>query len=238
MAYYKDPKFIAFLDILGFKDIVSNNKHEMLERKLRDFSAIIENLNGIFTSIGDEIPLPQKIEVLTVSDSIIIWTDDDSQESFALITIAVSEILRHSFYNGTPLRGALTRGSLSVIQKKHQTNIFGIGLINAYLLESTLNMSGCAIENDTFRYNVVSQKLIKDKYIVKYDTSFKPVKNNLSKNEYVINWVNESVVQSDISKYFTAHNKKIDNESVYTKILNTANYIEFIKKNNLLLDDE
>src|ERR1051326_4827629 len=110
-----DMKYVAFMDVLGFKDIVENSTHEKLERVYQN--AFITNAtyslsNGKVTPFKTdqgEYVTPDLSNPLTscliVSDSVILWTESASMQSFVNIFSAVGKILVSGFYTGLPMRG-------------------------------------------------------------------------------------------------------------------------------------
>lgn len=162
-------KFVAFLDILGFKEIVLNNKHE-------DLVAIFKNhihLNlQIAISNGSYVQSDKnqekkvfadftkiKINSFVISDSIIIWTNNSSILEFVYLIQTLQIFLAGTLVNGIPLRGGVSVGDLSVIGDEYSNDfivnhktIIGEGLVNAYKLEGLSDWSGCIIDETTIKY--------------------------------------------------------------------------------------
>lgn len=253
-----ERKYIAFLDILGFKDLVDNNTHERLfELYDKVFSQIItlslsngrakildDGKNKTFHIETDTI----KVNCVTISDSIIIWTDDNSMISFSHIIEVVRTLLNYIFKTGIPLRGAIVEGYLdkigrTIISPKDtsQTTLIGAGLVKAYLKEGIQNWSGCILdESCVIAYNKEVEKyknivkdiltidfLLEKKYLLKYNV---PCKNGVDTEELVINWTNlsnDNFSEENIISKFSEYNKNIENEKVKAIIKNTVDFVKY-----------
>jgi len=233
--------FVAFLDILGFKKLVKNNSHSYLEEVyLNTLSGNITHAlaNGkyvLFSDNGQEYFTPDTREVsvnsLLVSDSIVIWTDNDSMEAFVDMVSAVRSLMAISAFEGIPLRGAITLGPITMhigkIQSgKHnfQHTLFGKALVEAYSLEKKQQWSGCAIHDEAIKrfkshYQEKSplpeslltlERMIIDKWICEYIVPLKKTDRCTRNSMYVIDWVNHpqtTTRMSTILRAFQKHNK-------------------------------
>ncbi|MGO9586706.1 MAG: hypothetical protein ACLP2Y_10975 [Limisphaerales bacterium] len=122
--------YVAFLDILGFKKIVLAHSHDHLKSIYQKFSeTIVHGLsNGKYVlfddgkteCIGPDIR-QATVNSLLVSDSILIWTDNNSVGSFDNIVKAVRSLLAFSMIDGIPLRGAISIGPLTSILNQWPT---------------------------------------------------------------------------------------------------------------------
>ena len=246
----QSEKYIAFLDILGFKDLVTNNSHEDLMHKVQNLLIpIIETAlsngkmkrvqrDGIDISIADVENI--KIHSLSISDSIMFWTDDDSLESFIQIVVAVALTLRGGFYCGLPMRGAISMGRLSFFNQSygHTKNnmhslLMGEGLVSAYSMENKQEWSGCVVDKKCVEKVLqVAPQLKVDDYwflsnnaIIKYNT---PYKDGQTIEEFVIRWLKEPqhLNGDKVRENFSHHKKNINNDSVERKIQNTIKFLE------------
>jgi len=249
-------KYIAYLDILGFKDLVENNTHDRLfELYDKVFSQIIalSLSNGRAKVLDDGNKKTFHIETefikvncVTISDSFIIWTDDNSMTSFTHIVEVVRTMLNYIFKTGIPLRGAIVEGHLDKIGRTIaspmdtiQTTLIGSGLVSAYLKEGLQDWSGCIVDEScitAFNKEVEKFKpivkdiltiehLLEKKFLLKYNV---PCKNGVTKEEVVINWTNlsnDNFTDETIISKFNEYNKNTDNEKVKTIIKNTINFV-------------
>jgi hypothetical protein len=118
-------QFVAFMDVLGFKDMVENCTHEKLERVYKNafvtnttYSLAKGKVVPVHTEAGDFVT-PDLSNPLTscliVSDSVILWTNDASMLSFINIVSTVGKILASGIYTGRPMRGGIALGEFSTI---------------------------------------------------------------------------------------------------------------------------
>lgn len=241
--------YVAFFDILGFRDLVTKNTHEYLKKLYFnefDFS-ISSSLSDVNASIIG--PIEKAINSMTISDSIIFWTNSDSLESFFIIFRAASALMISSFSMGLPLRGAITIGEISIShgfyeynQSSIKSSLIGKPLVKAYEMEKQQNWSGCIIDDECINLYLESIKkrnlseedpfgisnLINSKLILEYEV---PLKENKFEKKYVINWTMGGIFDhykiSEIEKAFSDHKKSTEREDVKIKIINT---LEFYKK--------
>ena len=127
MREYKDH-YVAFLDILGFKNIIENYNYS-------EVRAIFDKLLD-FTPKSDLYEVYGYIHKKIMSDSIILFIDSSIKDSFqALIDFCgYIQMCMLSRENPVLLRGGVAKGDLYYDDKEEI--IFGKGLTDAYNLES------------------------------------------------------------------------------------------------------
>ena len=138
---YKETakRFVAFLDIMGFKDRVARTPHKELLDQLSDFITKVSRYIGQYDK--NEIKLAQ------FSDSIVLFSNDDSRESLRIIANATREIMRTALSQDVPipLKGAIALGEITCDFSKQL--FFGQALIDAFLLEENTNYYGVLVHN-------------------------------------------------------------------------------------------
>ncbi|MGJ1212947.1 hypothetical protein [Sphingobacterium multivorum] len=83
-----DNRFVCFLDIMGFKDLVMRNSHKEIYDLLLDLSKNRESLEDInFLPKGYDL---DSLKTVSFSDSIVIFTKTDSVKCFELLSLSVS----------------------------------------------------------------------------------------------------------------------------------------------------
>lgn len=249
-----EETYVAFLDILGFKDLVYNNSHEKLTEL---YEGVIEkSLNKVYSNYEADKLKYQKdndLYFLSVSDSIIIWTENNSPAAFTEILIATCEVLAEFFGAGIPLRGAISVGGLTskgISREKNNKgdttvsmsyiNVVGSAIVNAYSMEGKQDWSGCIIDKkcidlyqdsiphtteDVVDLNFFIERGLINQYSV-------PKKKGALSEEYVVNWplFCEDLTENDVRNMFSAHNKNINDWSVENKISNTIKYVNYAKQ--------
>lgn len=179
--------YIAFLDMLGFKNLISHgscdeiagiyakfyNKKPMQAVYLGDRNIISENTT-------------EKLNMKVMSDSICFYIDVNEPD--ALLCIIMSCIMfQYTLYQNDPpifLRGAIVRGNLYV----NQDITFGPGLTQAYLLE----------EN-----NAKYPRIILTKEILKF------IDENSEKNDIDYASILKLIVFRDDDAFYAVDNAKL-----------------------------
>lgn len=118
-----ESKFVAFLDVMGFSNLVSQNNLEQLDR-------YFYHVNQILVKLKKEEP---KIDYLSISDSIIIISPTGAYGLKQIIK-AIKEIQITLLRKKIILRGALSYGP--VYFDISDNILVGKGYIKAYKLES------------------------------------------------------------------------------------------------------
>lgn len=248
-----EMKLVAFLDILGFKDIVDFNSFDELKKIYQIFeSAYINGLTLNKFKISEKGVQPDTsdihLEAIQISDSIIIWTKDDTYKSYFDLLIVVRELLGHGIFNGLPLRACIDYGEFGHSIKQHSiefsTNTFyGKSITSSYRLAESQSWAGgfmtasaikaydslfLSSKDDRLIYSTTTENLVRRKYACWYPT---PFKDGVS-NELAINWATwtqPKLSQKTVTEAFSKHNKKVNKERTKEIIRNT---IEFWEKSS------
>ena len=130
---YED-RYVAFLDILGFREIVKNNNIDKLNTYLKTIPEGIKAANDI--SLNEE---KKEIDSILISDSIILSVKKSSNKEESLVNllhlcIAVTMIQELLAVENIWLRGGISFGKTHFDQENHQ--IIGSAYISAYDLEN------------------------------------------------------------------------------------------------------
>lgn len=134
-----EKSFVAFLDVLGFKEMVFSKSRKDIEKLHRYF--------GIVNSVIDylkTIPLKKEIGSIVISDSIILSLPQQGHKETNLsklrqLFVAVGLIQKNLALKDIWLRGAITSGETYFDSQKSQ--VVGPAYINAFVLEQSLAVS-------------------------------------------------------------------------------------------------
>jgi hypothetical protein len=91
--------YVAFLDILGFSELVNNNNHDEL---VKLYKALIElpvkflSQESATDDIIHEIFDTNEIKLVNISDSIVLWTKNSNEKSLWHLVNAVQLLLQLS----------------------------------------------------------------------------------------------------------------------------------------------
>jgi hypothetical protein len=235
--------FVAFFDILGFKNLVEKNNHEDLINIYRETLYTSLDLtekyaNPSYTGITlEQEKESTSIRTFVISDSIILIQERITVQGFFFLLARCQILLSTSLVDGIPLRGAVSYGPVSIIENRG-TTLVGRGLTKAYTLETSQNWSGGMIDPECFKIlnpqnpQIIIQSLLKDKrnpLIVKYNI---PLKDLKYVSGYGFNWPTHVYLksESDVRKSFTKHKKEISSSKEELMIENTLKYFLHVKK--------
>ncbi|NLE06466.1 MAG: hypothetical protein GX638_16905 [Crenarchaeota archaeon] len=254
-----ESSFVAFLDILGYKELIKNNEHIDLTKLYDHIIPIITDHNQTnLTKIeakNQYIDLQNNSNVFStmVSDSIILWSEDCTITSFVKIIDLIATILSNGVFHYFPIRGAMTTGTISgkYYNKNNsfsQLQLYGKPIVEAYELSESANWMGCEVAKECIEMihedeNLDFKELLEEEYIVEYEI---PKKNGEIKVCYALNWMKhcswkkyysaEEIkysIEDLIRKSFAGHHKSSNNWNVEAKILNTLDFIKDVGRYDL-----
>ncbi len=126
-----EDKIVAFLDVLGFKKIISNKKETE-----KYFNEVISEIEILKTAKnGDQI----RLQAVLISDSIVLsYPFEKKIENLKELIVAVAKIQSRLALQGIWLRGAITIGELEIQNFQGAQVVVGQGLVQAYEIETQL----------------------------------------------------------------------------------------------------
>lgn len=127
-------RLVAFIDVLGFKNLVFS----------ADLAPIEKYYKFLLSKFADGA-IKRRLEYLLVSDSIVIFCDDKKDNLFTLIKF-VGLLQSGLLAEGVIVRGAISRGDLFV--DKSNNIIVGAGLVKSYALESAAKYPRVIIDRE------------------------------------------------------------------------------------------
>ena len=243
--------FIAFFDILGFKEFIHNNNLEEAKRLfghlLRETQTAISGEKFIDLNLGIVPDLNyQKVNCLHISDSIGFWTNSNTEADFLELVDVCYTFYWRSLQTTFPLRGCLTYGEIyfnprtftnSAGVNFYNYSLIGKGLVESYIKAESIEYAGCLLDSNAIEKinDKLIQNLINDQKICIYKVPFKngfdyqhvfrPIKGNHNDVSFR-NTVNR------IKDLFTYASKADINklpESVKTKLNNTIDFIGYFR---------
>ena len=131
-----EKSYVAFLDVLGFKNLVFSNSKESKE-KLNDY---FNSIKKIITYLK-KLPIKKEIGYITISDSIILTVPQSNNKSENIKILRQLFIAIGFLQAGLAARDIWIRGAVSSGDTYYNSNnnqIVGPAYINAYLLEESL----------------------------------------------------------------------------------------------------
>ena len=153
-------RFVAYLDILGFKDRVMRNTHEEI---YEDLNCLLDTKEVFLINEQVSMPDDPSVFMATFSDSIIVCSKDDTIFSFDHF-LSQLRLLFHGAIrkDRIPLKGCIAHGKISI--DKERQIYFGQPIIDAYLLEEEINYMGIICHNSIDKYLNTIKKEDADKW--------------------------------------------------------------------------
>jgi hypothetical protein len=251
--FFFGTPILAFLDILGFSDLVKHNAHSTvghlyealvntpvdLYNKFQEQEAKYKN-----AELGENTQL-SGLRIINVSDSIVAWTENSKQGSIIDLLYAVKILMTVSMKLGVPLRGTVTMGDFHVFERKGSVSIVGRPLVHAAELEKLQKWSGCIVDKRIFSYLRSFEKVVMGRdippalermsnLVVPYDNL--PIEKQ-DKSGYAINWAwDKDINELTIQQAFAAYNKRTNpdekiQKDTDIKIQNTIGFYNYCRQN-------
>ena len=197
-------RFVSFLDVLGFSDLVNKSELDEVKKKLEAaVSAMPYGLalgewprgSGNIANIAARQP---QLRFSAFSDTYMIWSEDASIACFFEIVVATALVTGCLFSVGLGVRGAITSGEAECILGTSQ--LVGRAVTRAASLEKQQEWFGVVFDPEILSPDrrAVLDLLIVKPLIVQYDV---PLKDNATlKNPCVaVNWRFNMTVEKGIA---------------------------------------
>jgi hypothetical protein len=145
-------RFLSFLDFMGFKEFVLKNPHDEVFKIMNEISGFVKSINS--AKLSDAFK-NKKAFTINFSDSIFLFSEDDSQESFEIFTMANFWLFGHIISRSIPLKGAIAYGLISVDIDNQL--YFGQPIIDSYQLQDEIFYYGI-VAHHSFEKNLINYK--------------------------------------------------------------------------------
>jgi len=220
-------RFVAFFDILGFKDLVARKQHAEILEKLNLLKTVIEELqttdiSPIFKTLRFS---NDQTKAITFSDSIVFFSNSDTKDDASKILFDSYRLLLTATRNKIPIKGCISFGKITV---DFSTSLFfGQPIIDAFLLHEDLIMLSVIIDNSAEeKINSFSDETPN----VLFNAILKPYKCNMKSgkiNHKLISPLNNSVKTNLIDELTNLYSTCSGRPRLY--IDNTIEYLESLK---------
>lgn len=207
-----DNRFVAFIDILGFKDLISKNSHSEIYDQLNKISKtkkFLEKINNDEKLSTDY--LDAEIYIVSFSDSIVLFSKNESIENFYYFLSAVRWLFARTIVAGIPLKGGIAFGEVSL--NKAEQIYFGQAIIDAYFMEEDVNYMGVVANYSIDKYLKDNEKKLEKDKVNEYLFEQKTPLKCGSLNHFNLNWYKKTSLIKD----------GLTEEEKYNKILELIN---------------
>ncbi|MCQ6957721.1 hypothetical protein [Mucilaginibacter aquariorum] len=242
-------RFIAYFDYLGFKDFIEKNdlefQHQIMNNNFRDIEIALSKGKTIETRRGFIPDIDESnINCMNFSDTVVFWTNDDSEESLREILRVAFTFNYHCIEFTFPLKGAIVYGEVTHVDFRQQNggggiyninSFYGKGIIEAYLKAERQHWAGTVIDSSVIE-EIISKELnpeeilkeVAKKYMVPYK---EPIESQ--EEEYALRLVKGDLpeaafqnVSKQIARNFGEYNKSVEHHTVQQKLANTITYLK------------
>lgn len=214
MSLIFKQRYVVFLDVLGFKDMLSKSNFQ--EKASECFDKIEDAIKKATQSKTAHGIYPnEEITFSVMSDSIVLsipfpedtaWTE--KMKTLRFLLSSVEKIQFSLALDGIWLRGAVSEGELSHDSK----NVIGKGLVKAYLLEQESVYPRVLVDAEIFK-NINNHLLdAKDKVIKAINDSYG---NPQYSGKFVFDWKDVQVInkfQQDYPFFINYFNALLDED--------------------------
>jgi len=186
-------RYVAFLDIMGFKDRMYRESHNDVLKFMEALSGRIKSIEKLATKrlTGQR----GVVRPIFFSDSILLVSNDDSTESRVSIIAACIWLTRACLSMGVPIKGAISLGMQT--SNFDKSLHFGKALIDAYLLQNEVFFYGIVFHHSAELKLPKAIEQTGGSYWVLYDTPFKKVGKI---KHYVVDWSTVSELEKKVDK--------------------------------------
>jgi hypothetical protein len=172
-------RYVAYFDIMGFKDMVLRKSHEEIYAMMKIIGESVQAIKEVWDETSSKL-----IRTTNYSDSIIIYSKDDSPDSLEYVVMTVAAITSELIENAIPHKGALAFGTMTLDMRN--SIFFGQPLIDAYLLQEELHFYGVVIHATAEKEIVRVEKTNNKKIALFAEECSCPFKNGNSSHLIVI----------------------------------------------------
>lgn len=147
----KDKRFVAFFDILGFKEMVLRSSHEDVLKKLDALKTTIKELEKINWTAEAQQKSQLKLQqdqsrAITFSDSIVFFSKSGTIEDLFKIVLDSYYLMNKALSQNIAIKGAISFGEVTVDFKK--ALFFGQPIIDAYLLHEDMHILDVILDHN------------------------------------------------------------------------------------------
>jgi hypothetical protein len=180
-------KFIAYFDIMGFKDFLFRNPHDTVLKKMESLNTVLNPIYNAFEKRlqgEEEDPMFHSlIRPLVFSDSIIFISNSNTENDLNTLLLNCLWFIEKCIIVNIPVKGSISLGLFTA--DIEQSLYFGRPLIDAFYLQESIKFYGCIVDNTVEQFVKVTNSEYFNDALVQYKTPFAKCRvNHLN-----LNWI-------------------------------------------------
>ncbi|MDO9478893.1 MAG: hypothetical protein Q8K17_01385 [Pseudohongiella sp.] len=169
-------RYLAYFDIMGFKDLSYRESHDTVHKMMSEFSKIIQRYERMNQNVGsrgvagllpNDSGLDLLVSTVVFSDTVLLYSRNDSEISLSSLMAIAAFFFSDCIEKGIPIKGAISEGVFTA--DKEKSLYFGRPLIDAYNLTEEMAFYGAVLHHSAHK----TLKYIPD---YKYFTAKVPLK--------------------------------------------------------------
>lgn len=183
-------RYIAFLDILGFKQFVTTTPLEQAVARMGHVFSFLPYAECLFKiseidGVAHPDPTHRSVFRFSFSDSFVFATKDDSRDSLNSIIVSTAILARSLFASMFPVRGAIVVGEADFIP--NSDHMIGAGIVAAVEFEQQQDWLGVTLAPEIGDHASITDRLHPRvlPLIARYNV---PLKEGTLPDATVINW--------------------------------------------------
>jgi hypothetical protein len=223
-------RFVAFLDIMGFRELVLRRTNRAVYEMLKSFRPTITSVEGDFRFISDESEISVITKTVMFSDSIILISNDDSINSSLNIISDAGWIISNAVKQRIPIKGAIAYGKQTADFK--QSLHFGKPLIDAFELQNELQFYGIVLHHSVEKHLVEALSApILEGLLIRYPVPMKSGKIN----HYIVDWTSQLEEENDALRLVSYFYHNVSGKTrLYVD--NTMKFVQWLAERKIELE--
>lgn len=160
-------RYVCFLDIMGFKDMVARHPHEIVLERMEIFLDVVKKWEKTGNDAKKDEVLSSifpnsEIRVATFSDSILLITKGNDTRDLTHLLLVIKLLISDCLKMPIPIKGAISKGLMTANFEK--SLFFGKPLIQAYELQEELNYYGVIADRYVEEDLELEENRVSEKY--------------------------------------------------------------------------
>ena len=151
-------KYVAFLDILGFKNKLKELGQKKGVEYIERYSSVVYHVFFRYNeSLKDKSNDQSQIKGFVVSDSVVLYSDGSDVETLSELINIIIELCREEFkQNSILIRGAIAKGNFDKVPAEELHNlkkqlIVGDAYVKAYGMEDSFKSTGIRLSDEVYQ---------------------------------------------------------------------------------------
>lgn len=169
-------RFVACLDVLGFKRMVASTELDLLASRYDTFLRALQHTSNVTelraTREGRlSSVIRWRTPYVVFSDTLLLWSDADTANASAFFSICAS-LVSSALQAGMPLRGGIALGE--AMMDKREGIYLGQALVDAHLTEASQDWIGIGLHESCCATPEASVFIANHEDVVPYAVPTKP----------------------------------------------------------------